>query len=76
MCLPEGTEQLWDRSGPAPAPPSNIIHQTRLTMSNFVFHKVLGKGSFGKVGSTPAVHSQPDCPVAGVKILGVDFEIV
>ncbi|XP_067094252.1 protein kinase C, delta b [Osmerus mordax] len=44
-----GTEQLWDRSGPAPAPPSNIIHQTRLTMSNFVFHKVLGKGSFGKV---------------------------
>ncbi|XP_077059263.1 protein kinase C, delta b [Siphateles boraxobius] len=36
----------WDETTPAP-PSSNI--PSRVTMSNFVFHKVLGKGSFGKV---------------------------
>lgn len=45
----ESSEKPWDRSGPAPAPPANITNQTRLTLNNFVFHKVLGKGSFGKV---------------------------
>ncbi|XDV51741.1 hypothetical protein PO909_020568 [Leuciscus waleckii] len=36
----------WDETTPAP-PSSNI--PSRVSMSNFVFHKVLGKGSFGKV---------------------------
>ncbi|XP_051767597.1 protein kinase C, delta b [Ctenopharyngodon idella] len=38
--------KLWDDT--TPAPPSNTI-PSRVSMSNFVFHKVLGKGSFGKV---------------------------
>uniref|UniRef100_A0A673JL58 Protein kinase C n=1 Tax=Sinocyclocheilus rhinocerous TaxID=307959 RepID=A0A673JL58_9TELE len=32
-----------------PHPPSRITHQTRITTELFIFHKVLGKGSFGKV---------------------------
>uniref|UniRef100_A0A3B3QVE2 Protein kinase C n=1 Tax=Paramormyrops kingsleyae TaxID=1676925 RepID=A0A3B3QVE2_9TELE len=32
-----------------PRPPSRITHQTRVNVENFIFHKVLGKGSFGKV---------------------------
>ncbi|XP_012696524.1 protein kinase C, delta b [Clupea harengus] len=36
-------------STPAATPGSAIIHQTRVSIDNFVFHKVLGKGSFGKV---------------------------
>ncbi|KAG5838339.1 protein kinase C delta type-like isoform X2 [Anguilla rostrata] len=39
--------KLWD--GGAPRPVSRISHQTRINVDNFVFHKVLGKGSFGKV---------------------------
>ncbi|XP_076872337.1 protein kinase C delta type-like [Brachyhypopomus gauderio] len=29
--------------------PSRISHQTRITLEHFTFHKVLGKGSYGKV---------------------------
>ncbi|KAG1949346.1 protein kinase C, delta b [Pimephales promelas] len=36
----------WDET--TPGPPSSTI-PCRVSMSNFVFHKVLGKGSFGKV---------------------------
>ncbi|XP_056108835.1 protein kinase C, delta b [Rhinichthys klamathensis goyatoka] len=36
----------WDET--TPGPPSSSI-PSRVSMSNFVFHKVLGKGSFGKV---------------------------
>ncbi|XP_067316168.1 protein kinase C, delta a [Pseudorasbora parva] len=39
--------RLWE--GLSPRPPSRIIHQTRITAEHFIFHKVLGKGSFGKV---------------------------
>ncbi|XP_048873066.1 protein kinase C delta type-like isoform X2 [Brienomyrus brachyistius] len=39
---------LWDSTTP-PRPPSRITHQTRVNVENFIFHKVLGKGSFGKV---------------------------
>ncbi|KAI7795054.1 protein kinase C, delta b [Triplophysa rosa] len=44
----EGSQygKLWDDTTPAP---TNITHQTRVTIKDFVFHKVLGKGSFGKV---------------------------
>uniref|UniRef100_A0A8C7HI58 Protein kinase C n=1 Tax=Oncorhynchus kisutch TaxID=8019 RepID=A0A8C7HI58_ONCKI len=39
--------KLWEGGkGPAPA---SITPKTRLTIDSFVFHKVLGKGSFGKV---------------------------
>uniref|UniRef100_A0A8D0CDS4 Protein kinase C n=1 Tax=Scleropages formosus TaxID=113540 RepID=A0A8D0CDS4_SCLFO len=37
---------------PAPSPspaPAPIIHQTRVNINDFTLHKVLGKGSFGKV---------------------------
>uniref|UniRef100_A0A8C8FA33 Protein kinase C n=1 Tax=Oncorhynchus tshawytscha TaxID=74940 RepID=A0A8C8FA33_ONCTS len=37
---------LFSLCGPAPA---SITPKTRLTIDSFVFHKVLGKGSFGKV---------------------------
>ncbi|XP_051752315.1 protein kinase C, delta a [Ctenopharyngodon idella] len=39
--------RLWE--GLSPRPPSRITHQTRVTAEHFIFHKVLGKGSFGKV---------------------------
>ncbi|XP_051985628.1 protein kinase C delta type-like [Xyrauchen texanus] len=39
--------RLWE--GSSPRPPSRITHQTRITAEQFTFHKVLGKGSFGKV---------------------------
>ncbi|KAJ8370548.1 hypothetical protein SKAU_G00105760 [Synaphobranchus kaupii] len=39
--------QLWEEAVPRPVP--RITHQTRINVENFVFHKVLGKGSFGKV---------------------------
>ncbi|XP_055773189.1 protein kinase C delta type-like [Salvelinus fontinalis] len=43
----EGYEKLWEGGkGPASA---SITPKTRLTIDSFVFHKVLGKGSFGKV---------------------------
>ncbi|XP_038864193.1 protein kinase C delta type-like [Salvelinus namaycush] len=43
----EGYEKLWEGGkGPAPA---SITPKTHLTIDSFVFHKVLGKGSFGKV---------------------------
>ncbi|KAG5274952.1 hypothetical protein AALO_G00141970 [Alosa alosa] len=38
---------LWDGTGPRP--PSRILHQTCISIDNFILHKVLGKGSFGKV---------------------------
>ncbi|XP_036415163.1 protein kinase C, delta b isoform X1 [Colossoma macropomum] len=40
--------KLWDGTTPT-APSASITHQTRVTYDSFVFHKVLGKGSFGKV---------------------------
>uniref|UniRef100_A0A8D0D3V8 Protein kinase C n=1 Tax=Sander lucioperca TaxID=283035 RepID=A0A8D0D3V8_SANLU len=39
--------RLWEGSNPRPQ--SRITHLTRINVDNFVFHKVLGKGSFGKV---------------------------
>ncbi|KAA0707789.1 Protein kinase C delta type [Triplophysa tibetana] len=44
----EGSQygKLWPDDMPAP---TKITHQTRVTIKDFVFHKVLGKGSFGKV---------------------------
>uniref|UniRef100_A0A8C7CVG7 Protein kinase C n=1 Tax=Oncorhynchus kisutch TaxID=8019 RepID=A0A8C7CVG7_ONCKI len=39
--------RLWE--GSSPHPPSRLTHLTRINVDNFVFHKVLGKGSFGKV---------------------------
>uniref|UniRef100_A0A671T5Q9 Protein kinase C n=1 Tax=Sinocyclocheilus anshuiensis TaxID=1608454 RepID=A0A671T5Q9_9TELE len=44
----EGSQygKLWDNT--TPASPSTTI-TPRVSISNFVFHKVLGKGSFGKV---------------------------
>ncbi|XP_073707696.1 protein kinase C, delta a [Garra rufa] len=39
--------RLWE--GSSPRPPSRITHQMRVTAEHFTFHKVLGKGSFGKV---------------------------
>uniref|UniRef100_A0A8B9JWQ7 Protein kinase C n=1 Tax=Astyanax mexicanus TaxID=7994 RepID=A0A8B9JWQ7_ASTMX len=52
MCYPLNQYgKLWDGSTPTPpaAPSASITHQTRINFENFVFHKVLGKGSFGKV---------------------------
>ncbi|XP_036388792.1 protein kinase C, delta a isoform X1 [Megalops cyprinoides] len=43
--LPYG--KLWEGTTPRPVP--RVTHQTRINVDNFVFHKVLGKGSFGKV---------------------------
>uniref|UniRef100_A0A672JMV9 Protein kinase C n=1 Tax=Salarias fasciatus TaxID=181472 RepID=A0A672JMV9_SALFA len=42
---PYGT--LWE--GSSPRPQSRLTHLTRVNVDNFIFHKVLGKGSFGKV---------------------------
>lgn len=39
--------RLWE--GASPQPQSTITHLTRINVDNFIFHKVLGKGSFGKV---------------------------
>uniref|UniRef100_A0A8C6UJ60 Protein kinase C n=1 Tax=Neogobius melanostomus TaxID=47308 RepID=A0A8C6UJ60_9GOBI len=39
--------QLWEGSSPRPV--SKISHMTCIGIDNFIFHKVLGKGSFGKV---------------------------
>uniref|UniRef100_A0A3Q1G3R8 Protein kinase C n=1 Tax=Acanthochromis polyacanthus TaxID=80966 RepID=A0A3Q1G3R8_9TELE len=39
--------RLWEDCSPRPQ--SRITHLTRINVDNFVFHKVLGKGSFGKV---------------------------
>uniref|UniRef100_A0A3P8TK24 Protein kinase C n=1 Tax=Amphiprion percula TaxID=161767 RepID=A0A3P8TK24_AMPPE len=39
--------RLWEDSSPRPQ--SRITHLTRINVDNFIFHKVLGKGSFGKV---------------------------
>ncbi|XP_029550321.1 protein kinase C delta type isoform X1 [Salmo trutta] len=43
----EANEKLWE-GGKVPAPTS-ITPTIHLTIDDFVFHKVLGKGSFGKV---------------------------
>ncbi|XP_063329240.1 protein kinase C delta type-like [Pelmatolapia mariae] len=34
---------------PAPAPATTTVSQVRLSLNQLIFHKVLGKGSFGKV---------------------------
>uniref|UniRef100_A0A8C9TA36 Protein kinase C n=1 Tax=Scleropages formosus TaxID=113540 RepID=A0A8C9TA36_SCLFO len=39
--------KLWE--GTNPRQQSRIMHQTRVNVDDFIFHKVLGKGSFGKV---------------------------
>uniref|UniRef100_A0A8C5DC68 Protein kinase C n=1 Tax=Gouania willdenowi TaxID=441366 RepID=A0A8C5DC68_GOUWI len=39
--------RLWEGSSPRPS--TRLPHLTRINVDNFVFHKVLGKGSFGKV---------------------------
>uniref|UniRef100_A0A3Q3D4Z8 Protein kinase C n=1 Tax=Hippocampus comes TaxID=109280 RepID=A0A3Q3D4Z8_HIPCM len=39
--------RIWDGSGPRPQ--TRLTHLTRINVDDFVFHKVLGKGSFGKV---------------------------
>uniref|UniRef100_A0A8C6LZZ5 Protein kinase C n=1 Tax=Nothobranchius furzeri TaxID=105023 RepID=A0A8C6LZZ5_NOTFU len=39
--------QLWE--GSTPRPQSRLTHLTRINVDHFIFHKVLGKGSFGKV---------------------------
>ncbi|KAJ3602723.1 hypothetical protein NHX12_030472 [Muraenolepis orangiensis] len=39
--------QLWEGSSPQPV--SRLTHLTHINVDNFIFHKVLGKGSFGKV---------------------------
>ncbi|KAF3689794.1 FYVE, RhoGEF and PH domain-containing protein 5 Zinc finger FYVE domain-containing protein 23 [Channa argus] len=39
--------RLWE--GSSPRPQSRITHLTRINVDNFIFQKVLGKGSFGKV---------------------------
>uniref|UniRef100_A0A4W5NVV6 Protein kinase C n=1 Tax=Hucho hucho TaxID=62062 RepID=A0A4W5NVV6_9TELE len=48
-CVSHGPSyaRLWE--GSSPHPPSRLTHLTRINVDNFVFHKVLGKGSFGKV---------------------------
>ncbi|KAJ7998979.1 hypothetical protein DPEC_G00210610 [Dallia pectoralis] len=51
----EGYEKIWEggKSLVTPDVTTNVTPKvtakSRLTMDNFVFHKVLGKGSFGKV---------------------------
>ncbi|CAB1353786.1 unnamed protein product [Coregonus sp. 'balchen'] len=49
VCSSDGPPyaRLWEGSNPHP--PSRLTHLTRINVDNFVFHKVLGKGSFGKV---------------------------
>lgn len=52
VCLVAGGDEygkLWDGGSPGAPSASTITHQTRVTYDSFVFHKVLGKGSFGKV---------------------------
>ncbi|XP_028853659.1 protein kinase C, delta b [Denticeps clupeoides] len=39
----------WDPPAPQPAAASSPAHKVQVNFNNFVFHKVLGKGSFGKV---------------------------
>lgn len=41
--------KLWE--GANSRPQSRITHLTHINVDNFIFHKVLGKGSFGKVRS-------------------------
>lgn len=42
-------DKLWEGMTPKPAPPRPSSISSRLAIENFTFHKVLGKGSFGKV---------------------------
>ncbi|XP_069062490.1 protein kinase C delta type isoform X2 [Pleurodeles waltl] len=42
-------DKLWEGLSPKPAPPRPSSVSSRLAIENFTFHKVLGKGSFGKV---------------------------
>ncbi|XP_056158153.1 protein kinase C, delta b [Lampris incognitus] len=45
----DGNGRVCDGSGQAPSPPTTGTKQKCLTINHLVFHKVLGKGSFGKV---------------------------
>lgn len=47
--------------GLSPAPITPTVSQVRLTLNHLVFHKVLGKGSFGKVSPmVPILKSFPE----------------
>ncbi|XP_066526780.1 protein kinase C, delta b isoform X1 [Hoplias malabaricus] len=41
--------KMWDGTTPTAPSASTLSQKTRVSFDNFVFHKVLGKGSFGKV---------------------------
>lgn len=47
----DGDSTASDGVGPTPAAPT--VPRVRLNMNHLVFHKVLGKGSFGKVQMSP-----------------------
>ncbi|KAE8611687.1 hypothetical protein XENTR_v10012558 [Xenopus tropicalis] len=47
--MPDATDNQYDRLWEGSSPHPHISLSSRLKIDNFVFHKVLGKGSFGKV---------------------------
>lgn len=46
--IADGNGKAHEGLNPVPVAPT--VPRVRLTMNHLVFHKVLGKGSFGKVG--------------------------
>ena len=58
--------RLWE--GTTPVPPTRLTHLTHINVDNFILHKVLGKGSFGKVGIAMVTYI---CFVASVR--GQDY---